>query len=78
MSEIFESKFHKNYVGGVGEIVEPIKPSRVETRNQVRPTTYEEVLLEYRRYIGDMDAELPENIKKIFLDIQRTENDRST
>ena len=57
----FESKFHKWYVGGEGEVEEAplnlLRPS-----SEFRPITVEEVLIEYRKYIGDPTAELPEEI----------------
>jgi hypothetical protein len=43
-------------------------------KTEIRPTTYEEVLADYRRYIGDPEAELPEEIEKTLLAINRTEN----
>lgn len=72
MTEIFESEFHKKYVGGEGEVVE--KPVKNEPKINVRGTTEEEVLIEYRRYIRDPLAELPEAIRSTLLSIQRTEN----
>jgi hypothetical protein len=75
--KIFESAFHKRYVGGAGDVVvkqvtnEPVK-------KRTRETTEEEVLSEYRRYIGDPSAELPEAVRKTLLLIQRTENDGET
>lgn len=48
-----------------------VSPSRKETRQ----TTLEEVLAEYRRYVNDPLAELPENIVNDYLAIHRTEND---
>ncbi|HAS68614.1 TPA: hypothetical protein DGD59_00020 [Candidatus Collierbacteria bacterium] len=74
---IFESAFHKKYVGGEGEILEKtISTSDDKDSLRVRRTTEEEVLEEYRRYVRDTKAELPQEIRETFLAIQRTENDR--
>jgi hypothetical protein len=71
---IFESAFHKQYVGGDGEVVgKPIEI--IEDKSKTRTTTEAEVLSEYRKYVGDPSAELPEEIKKTLLSIQRTENE---
>ena len=74
--KFFESAFHKRYVGGEGEIIE--KTIKVEPINKTRETREEEVLSEYRRYIGDPNAELPESVRSVLLSIQRTENDGKT
>ncbi len=54
-----ESKFHKWYVGGEGEVEErplvELAPSHT-----LRAITLEEVLAEYRNYVRDPKAELPE------------------
>jgi len=63
VDRIFDSAFHKQYVGGEGEVVE--KTSHVlDASPRIIGTTEEEVLAEYRKYIGDPEAELPEEIKK--------------
>ncbi len=57
---VFDSNFHRWYVGGEGEVSlgrEPFKP-----KNEVKGKSYEEVLAEYRVYIGDSEAELPQDI----------------
>ncbi len=75
---IFESAFHKKYVGGEGEVLEKtvsMPDTKHDSVSRSR-TTEAEVLEEYRRYVRDPNAELPEEIKKTFLAIQRTENDR--
>jgi hypothetical protein len=72
MTEKFESAFHKRYVGGEGE-VDPQSTPAVEKKRVV--TTYEDVLSEYRKYVGDSTAELPEGVIKTLGAIQRTEND---
>jgi hypothetical protein len=76
VDRIFESAFHKRYVGGEGEVVEEL-PRVLDGQHKISPTTEEEVLAGYRRYIGDPEAELPDEIKKTFLAINRTENDGS-
>ena len=74
---IFESAFHKKYVGGEGEILEKTVSTLDDKDSlRVRRTTEEEVLEEYRRYVRDPKAELPQEIRETFLAIQRTENDR--
>lgn len=59
MAEKFDNKFHKKYVGGQGEVEEKetIYPS-----TEYRVHTYEDILEEYRWYVGDPTAELPEEI----------------
>ena len=55
----FDSKFHKWYVDGEGEVEE--KPiNLIGPVTEMREITVEEILLEYRKYIGDPNAELPE------------------
>lgn len=57
--EVFTSKFHRRYVGGVGEVVEkPLSPP-LQT---IKACSYEEVLAEYRWYMRDPQAELPEEL----------------
>jgi hypothetical protein len=75
MTEKFESKFHQRYVGGQGEVVEDERPV-IEVKVTIPQTTREQVLEEYRKYIRDPKAELPEEIEKTLIAIQRTENDR--
>ncbi len=59
MTEIFEDIFHKKYVGGVGEVREkPVQVSDLVLRGQ----TPEDVLAEYRWYMRDANAQLPEVI----------------
>ncbi len=58
MTEKFDNTFHKRYVGGSGEVQE--KPIRTETEFRVQ--TYEDVLEEYRWYMRDANAELPQAI----------------
>ncbi len=77
MTEKFESKFHRWYVGGHGEIEE--KPLASESRATIRRITLEEVLGQYRKYVNDPSAELPDSVIQAFmLSNQRTENDRKT
>ena len=72
---IFESAFHKKYVGGEGEVDDSPK-SITEDRPMIRTMTEAEVLRDYRKYVGDPSAELPEEVQKTLLSIQRTENER--
>ena len=57
MINLFESTFHKQYVGGAGEVVE--KPMIPRESTILIGHSYEEILAEYRRYVGDSSAELP-------------------
>ncbi len=57
--EKYDNKFHKWYVGGEGEVGDKCIPSK---KVEVVSMSYEEVLQEYRRYVGDMEAELPQDI----------------
>lgn len=57
---VFDSNFHRWYVGGEGEVSigsEPFRP-----KNEAVGKSYEEVLAEYRAYVRDPQAELPEEI----------------
>ena len=67
MAEKFESAFHKWYVRGEGEVEEKsinlISPI-TECRKAI---TLEEVEAEYRRYLRDSEAQLPQEIMKTFL-----------
>lgn len=69
----FDNAFHKRYVGGEGEVEEISAP--VVEKEKIIVTSYEDVLSEYRRYVGDPKAELPEEVIKTLGAIQRTEND---
>ena len=63
---IFESAFHKRYVGETeGIVIETQKP--IETKNKVSKTKIEDILAEYRRYVGDPEAELPEELRNALL-----------
>ena len=75
MTEKFESDFHKRYVGGEGEVEEKPIVLVSPVRPLIKPTTLEEVEAEYRWYVGDKTAVLPEEIRQIFLAIRRTEDD---
>jgi hypothetical protein len=57
MTEKFESDFHKRYVGGQGDVEE--KETFVFPAKNVEKIPYDEILAEYRKYVGDSDAELP-------------------
>lgn len=76
MTEKFESKFHKRYVGGTGEVDEAERPVQEKKMSDDHTTSFGEVLYEYRKYTNDPKAELPESIMNTLLAIQRTENDR--
>lgn len=77
MTEVFESAFHKRYVGGEGEVRQPELAEYASPweRNVLPSTTLEDILEEYRWYMRDQNAELPEELKKHLLTIGiRTEN----
>lgn len=76
MTEIYDSRFHRWYVGGTGAIAE--EPSVMELRNSAGRVTIEQILEEYRWYVGDPTAELPKEMMKIFLAVKRTENGGKT
>lgn len=57
----FESKFHKNYVGGEG-VVEEKEYSFLRHSVEFGKMTIDDVLAEYRKYVGDPNAELPQEI----------------
>ncbi|HCQ31564.1 TPA: hypothetical protein DIU27_04250 [Candidatus Collierbacteria bacterium] len=61
MSEKFKDKFHKEYVGGSGPI-EDQSCSSVISEARLVALSYEEILAEYRKYVKDPTAELPEEI----------------
>ena len=58
--KIFQSKFHKWYVGGEGEVAE--EQPRESSTQPIRARTIEEILAEYRWYVNDSKAELPEEV----------------
>lgn len=57
---VFDSNFHKNYVGGEGVVVDK-QITTLKTR-EYSSQTAEDILAEYRRYVNDPKAELPEVI----------------
>ncbi len=60
MTEQFDSRFHKRYVDGSGVVIDKGEP--FVSKNEVRGQTYEEILAEYRAYVGDSKAELPQEV----------------
>lgn len=64
MTEKFDNLFHKKYVGGQGEVEDNSLP--IEPINEVSGMSYEEVLAHYRWYVGDPNAQLPEEVEKHF------------
>lgn len=60
MTEIYDSAFHKRYVDGSGIVIDKGVP--LPLKNEIKPQTYDEILADYRRYVGDQNAELPEEI----------------
>lgn len=75
MTEKFDNEFHKKYVSGEGEVRESEGTASLLSGERVM--TYERVLAEYRKYINDPSAELPDSVlKAFFLEKPRTENDR--
>ncbi len=59
----FESEFHKRYVGDEDGTVEE-RLFRSWERTHLAAMTVEEILAEYRKYVGDPEAEFPEELKK--------------
>jgi len=57
MTEKFDSAFHKKYVGGDGGVEE--RQPQEFPKNKVERISYDQVLAEYRAYVGDPEAELP-------------------
>lgn len=47
---------------------------KFEYKLKIEPITEEEILDQYRKYVGDPLAELPEELKKTLLLTQRTED----
>jgi len=76
MTEIFESEFHRKYVGGEGEVREKRAGFGLSSTGETRAATLEDLLAEYRWYMRDPNAQLPEEVERQFLTIHRTENDR--
>lgn len=76
MTEKFESEFHKRYVGGEGEVEEKPVKFGLPSTGEIRLTTLEDLLAEYRWYLRDPNAQLPEEVERQFLAIHGTENDR--
>lgn len=69
VDEKFDSAFHKKYVGGVGSVDEgPVKEPKHHWYEPVTAETkydlYEEVLKDYREYVRDNKADLPEEVKE--------------
>jgi len=56
----FDNMFHKRYVGGEGDV--DARPALESVVSRVEGTTYEQVLQEYRAYVRDSKAELPEEV----------------
>lgn len=76
MVEIFDSVFHKRYVGGEGDVKADTSSNNADIDSGYVSTTLEDVLAEYRWYINDQKAELPESLVKQLLSMGiRTEND---
>ena len=66
MTEKYDSKFHKQYVSGEGEVEE--KPMVIlKSENKLSKEKTEDVLAWYREYIGDAKAELPVEVLKSFV-----------
>lgn len=60
MVEKFDSKFHKEYVGGEGEVIER---EFADWRGlAIRMMTFEDVLAEYQKYVGNSEAKMPESL----------------
>lgn len=50
---------------------------KFENKLKIEPITEEDVLEQYRKYVGDPNAELPEEVKKTIILTQRTDDDRT-
>jgi len=61
-NQTFQSEFHRRYVGGEGEVVE--KPV-FRAISEYEGVSYEKILAEYRWYMRDAAAELPEEIMEM-------------
>ena len=55
----FDNQFHKRYIGEPGDVVDRSLP-RLSTDMPI--LSYEDILKEYRAYVRDPKAELPEEI----------------
>lgn len=60
---VFDSEFHKRYVGGDGDIAS--KEAPVQPRMGLKKTTEEELLVSYRNYMHEPNIELPDWLKKL-------------
>ena len=70
---VFDSEFHRGYVGGEGEI-KPSKPLTLP-KMEVTPCRMSDIEAEYRWYMNDPKAKLPADLEKHLLSIG-TEDDR--
>lgn len=55
-----KSVFERKYLGAGGVVEESTEP--YSPKNEVRPQTYDEILAEYRKYVGDPSAEFSPEI----------------
>ncbi len=60
-AQVFESRFHRWYVGGEGLVVEKPLPERAD-KGVDRKERYLQVLAEFRRYVRDSEAILPDEV----------------
>lgn len=66
-TRVFDSAFHQRYVGGEGAIAEQEAPESSE----FMPETYEEILAQYRDYVNDPTAELPDELMEKLIRLGR-------
>jgi hypothetical protein len=59
--EKFDNKFHLEYVSGEGVVKESLQRAAT-SESTFRGMTFEDILAEYRWYVGDPTAELPEEV----------------
>ena len=57
---VFDSNFHKWYVGGEGEVNLGSEPFK--SKNEIKGQIYDELLAEYRMYMNDPKAEFTEEM----------------
>lgn len=57
---VFDSNFHKWYVGGEGEV--NLRSESFKPKNEIKVQTYDELLADYRRYMRNPKAEFTEEI----------------
>ena len=74
MTEKFDSKFHKQYVSGLGEVEEQ---SILILKNEktIQAESVEDIKAWYRDYVGDSKAELPLEVLRNFVALGKIKED---